>query len=380
LTPRLHESLVRLGTWVPFAPAARMLSALIGVEISEATARRAVERAGEAYVNVQTDAVRAIEAGPPPGTEVPDPLLFSVDGAMVPLLGGEWCEVKTLALGQLGERVWEGGELVVHAQAISYFSRLADAETFGSQALVETYRRGMERAPLVVAVSDGAEWIQGFIDWHRPDARRILDFPHAAQRLNEAAQLVWGQESAEARQWFEAQVHRLKHEGPVGVLAELAELERAHPQLEKLVENRRYLEKREGQMQYPYYREQGWPIGSGVVESGNKLVVEARLKGAGMHWAREHVNPMLGLRNIVCNDRWDEEWAQIELRMRQDLTQRRVARQVVQPEVPRAQPAPAPAAAAAPAASTHPKPERPHGGPVRPAANHPWRRLPIRHD
>jgi hypothetical protein len=53
-------------------------------------------------------------------------------------------------------------------------------------------------------------------------------------------------------------------------------------------------------MQYPTFQTQGWPIGSGSVESVNKLVVEARLKGAGMHWSRPQVNPMLALRNIVC--------------------------------------------------------------------------------
>ena len=61
-------------------------------------------------------------------------------------------------------------------------------------------------------------------------------------------------------------------------------------------------------MQYPTFLAAGWPIGDGAVESGNKLVVEARLKGSGMHWAWPHVDPMLALRNIVCNDRWDEDW------------------------------------------------------------------------
>jgi hypothetical protein len=74
-----------------------------------------------------------------------------------------------------------------------------------------------------------------------------------------------------------------------------------------LAANWSYLEKRETQMDYPSFQEQGWPIGSGMVESGNKLVVEARLKGAGMHWKRANVNPLLGLRNIVCSDRWSEE-------------------------------------------------------------------------
>ncbi len=49
----------------------------------------------------------------------------------------------------------------------------------------------------------------------------------------------------------------------------------------------------------------------GVVEGANKVVVEGRLKGAGMRWAREHVNPMVALRTVVYSDRWDEGWAQI---------------------------------------------------------------------
>jgi len=81
-----------------------------------------------------------------------------------------------------------------------------------------------------------------------------------------------------------------------------------------------YLEKLEAQMRYPVFQDQGWPIGSGAVESGNKLVVEARLKGGGMHWARPHVNPMLGLRNIVCSDRWAEEWPRIARRLRKSAS------------------------------------------------------------
>src|SRR5436305_1520069 len=49
-------------------------------------------------------------------------------------------------------------------------------------------------------------------------------------------------------------------------------------------------------MQYPTYQQAGWPIGSGSVESANKVVVEARLKGAGMRWQRHNVNRMLALR------------------------------------------------------------------------------------
>src|SRR5947209_1051176 len=73
-------------------------------------------------------------------------------------------------------------------------------------------------------------------------------------------------------------------------------------------------------MQYPLFQQQGWPIGSGSVESANTCVVQKRLKGPGMHWERRNVNPMLALRTGVCNDRWDETMQQAS---RQRLLTRR---------------------------------------------------------
>jgi len=88
-----------------------------------------------------------------------------------------------------------------------------------------------------------------------------------------------------------------------------------------------YLQKRRNLMDYPTYQQQGWPIGSGSVESGHKLVMQARLKGPGMHWRPEHVNPMLALRLALLNDRWAESW-QEQQRLRLRLQQlKRQARQ-----------------------------------------------------
>jgi endogenous inhibitor of DNA gyrase (YacG/DUF329 family) len=74
-------------------------------------------------------------------------------------------------------------------------------------------------------------------------------------------------------------------------------------------------------MQYPAFRDQGWPIGSGMVESANKNVVEARLKGSGMHWERSHVNPLLALRAAICNERWQEIWQQAITHQRGNCSQ-----------------------------------------------------------
>lgn len=70
-----------------------------------------------------------------------------------------------------------------------------------------------------------------------------------------------------------------------------------------------YLARRLGQLQYARFRAEGRPIGSGCVESVNELIVEVRLRGAGMHWRRENVNPMLASRNTHCSaNRWPGAW------------------------------------------------------------------------
>src|SRR5215472_17013546 len=93
-----------------------------------------------------------------------------------------------------------------------------------------------------------------------------------------------------------------------GVLETLHALSAPGTTAEALQEHCQSLEKRGALMDYPTYRQQGWPSGSGRGESANKRVMQARLKGAGMRWERAHVNPMLALRIAVCNARWDESW------------------------------------------------------------------------
>ncbi len=198
---------------------------------------------------------------------------------------------------------------------------MTDAATFADQASAEVRRRGVERAKEVCAIQDGAEWIQGFVHSQRHDARRILDFAHAAKYVHQIGEKVRTAGGHLPTKWEEGVLHRLKHDGPQRVLSHVNWLAKRYPQVQDDVT---YLQKRRELMDYPTYRALGWPIGSGSVESGHKLVMQARLKGPGMHWKPEHVNPMLALRLALLNGRWQENWAeQVRLRVRQQLLRRR---------------------------------------------------------
>ena len=367
LSPTVQQGLMRLGAQLPFEQVPEAGAFFLGVTVSVETARRVTEQGGAALVAVETAAAEQVvqatdlPAGPPVQQ-------VSVDGAMVPLVGGEWAEVKTLAIGTV-ERRANG---TVHTTALSYFSRLCDAEQFRERARAEVHRRGTAQALTVCAVVDGAEWCQKFVDWHCPQAVRILDFPHAAGYLSAAAQARWGAGTAATSAWLGKYLHELKHGSPDRVLQALRALPMARapqPTEARAVQTHavQYLEARRAQLDYRQFQAAGYPIGSGIVESANKLVVEARLKGSGMHWARANVNPLVALRGILCSGRWAACWPALWARLRRP------------PPGPR--PAAAPAAAAPPARALAGTARRAvaalplgQGRGGKPAPDHLWRR------
>jgi hypothetical protein len=388
-TPSLQEDMVRLATRMPFRGVVHELACLKHVTTTEASVRRHTESAGAAYVALQTEQVERLERTTPLPPRGVAHQLLSADGAMVPLVHGEWVEVKTVAIGEIQAPVLEKGELVVHTTNLSYFSRLAEHQTFSRLATVETQRRGTERAEIVCAVSDGAEWIQGFVDLQRPDAVRILDFSHAAGYVAQVGQAVLGEGTPKFKTWLTTTLHDLKHAAPQKVLQTLCEMQHeleggaAAPEtLERVRTALNYLDKRSAQMAYAQFQAAGYPIGSGSVESGNKLVVEARLKGAGMHWARAHVNPMVALRDVLCSERWDEDWPQIATHLRQEHLKERQQKQRTRWMQRPAQPSPRveptnPAQGKPPTITRKVSHTEKTKQPYCPPASHPWRHSPV---
>ena len=133
-----------------------------------------------------------------------------------------------------------------------------------------------------------------------------------------------------------------------------------------------YLSRRRDMIDYRHFRNQGYPIGSGSVESSHKHVVHSRLKQAGMRWAEEHVDPMLSLRNLICNDRWAEGWQQIRAFRQEQRWMRRHLR-LPRPILPPIQTC----ADHEIQAPTKPQPsvaDTSSKARWRPPADHPWRR------
>jgi len=322
LLPHAQEALVRLSSELPFGRVATHLVEILGVRVHASTVRRHTLAVGQRVLEIQNEQAKPLADCPE--EYAAERMAMSSDGAMVPLVGGVWAEVKLVAIGAV-ERCRRKDEEAIVTSRLTYFARMADASTFADQASAEVRRRGIERAKQVCAIQDGAEWIQGFVSGQRSDALRILDFAHAASYVSEIADKIREAGGHLPSTWLDGMLHRLKHDGPQRLLRHLNRLLKRYPQIQEQVT---YLQKRRDLMEYPTYQQQGWPIGSGSVESGHKLVMQARLKGPGMHWRPEHVNPMLAVRLALLNERWAESWQQQHrLHQRQQHVKRKLRQQ-----------------------------------------------------
>lgn len=387
----------RLGSTVDFAEAADLLHLAVGVRLGATTVRHHTYAAGEAAVVVEAAALAEAMQAPARAAHPPAVLQVSIDATKVPLVGGGWTDVKLAVFADLVPGApTEAGLPTLHPQTVSYVGRWEPAAQFGQTITLEAQRRGIDEAAAVVSPNDGADWIQGNLDLIAPRAVRVLDFPHAVEHLAAVATLVYGEGATEALSWLAAQRKALHDEGPDGLLLALTACQARGPcaaaltdaagrtPQERLRREVAYFASRTSQLAYPVFQQQGYPIGSGMVESGHKVLIGARCKGAGQHWASHHLNPLLVLRCASCNDRWQPVWAALWTQQSQHAQvthaaaqqQRAQARLLARPPAPTAQAMPtAPPLAQpldTPAPPTPPRPKRVVAG--RPTAAHPWRK------
>lgn len=360
LTPLLAEHVAFLGMELPFEAARSMAERCFRVALSERTVRRRTYSAGEAALAAEEAVVEQLEKSLERPTEVRrERQQVSADGAMIRTRGGEWKEVRTLVIGTVTASK-EGPRI----SAQSYHARLCDHDAFIKGCRGEFFRRATENVRDVEAVMDGADWLSQLVDEHCPNALRILDFTHAAGAVIEAAHAVFGQGTEACAAWLGPQLHELRNGKPEKVLDALISLaanETPDAQIAETVLGRHnYLARRIDQIQYDTFAADGYSIGSGMVESANKHLVQARLKGAGMQWAPASINPILALRCAERSHRWQTTWSAISPRLR------RKHRHAPVPPVLEAAPLPQPPT---PLVSSY-KPTIVDG---RPTPEHPWK-------
>jgi hypothetical protein len=161
----------------------------------------------------------------------------------------------------------------------------------------------------VHALGDGAQWIRRQTQEVFGLAGTFLcDFFHVSGYLGEAARTCRKQAPD---QWRRTQQKRLKRgavENVIEALSEHLEPVETADEIAPVRSAHRYLSNRVDCLDYPRALALGLPIGSGMIESGHRHVLQARLKKAGAAWLIESADRIANLRVLRANGQWENMW------------------------------------------------------------------------
>jgi hypothetical protein len=155
-----------------------------------------------------------------------------------------------------------------------------------------------------VVVADGAPWIWKVVADRWANAVEVLDFYHASEHLWNLGQALWGEEQAAG--WVERRLHQLRHGQEQTVLAEVLRLKQRPGEVGALIEKEQnYFVQQAKRMKYQAIARQGWPIGSGPVESACRDR-QGRCKRPGQFWTERGLRHLCALEEARRNGHWDE--------------------------------------------------------------------------
>lgn len=317
-----------LAVFVPYSIASSLLEMLTGVEVSSGAIWNWAQDAGQhAMIRLENE-LSAFEEDSSESINIEEklqrlPLLIGGDGVMAPFrphTGSPkgktaWREVKVGIFARLGQRVTKKGKIVsvlVHRHLVAV---LGNIDEFKARMQVAAVKQGIMDAEIVVWLSDGGRgfW-RVYNELFSGCAQGILDFYHAAQNVWKATKNWLDGRTNKAREWFNKARHRLRHGNATKVIDDLREglnqdnlPESAGEAIKNVI---RYLEKHKDHIQYDRYKELDLPIGSGMVESACKWLIQQRFKCVGMRWSENGFNNLLHLRLAWVNGTFEELFAE----------------------------------------------------------------------
>jgi hypothetical protein len=309
---RIAMKVSRLTSLLPSYDMARqLLMEDYGIELSKQCIEEITYRAGDILLHEDdavrnacfADAGRGAPRGPKEAVLTAETVAVYADGTMLHT-EGDWREIRVgraLSWDAKGERMRQ-----------RTFARFLPLESFGQQLFVEAHAAGYGRAKNRVFLGDGAHWLWELAALHFPEATRVLDWFHLSEKVHETAKAVFGDGTEESKAWAKSRLDELwegQQRSTRQSVAELRKRLRSQTKREVLRKLSVYLKNNAERMDYPRYRAQKLPVGSGPVESACKTLVGGRCKQAGMrNWRRRGAEAVLRLRAAQIDDEFGPLW------------------------------------------------------------------------
>lgn len=161
----------------------------------------------------------------------------------------------------------------------------------------------------MVFINDGASWIWNWVEDAYPGAVQILDYFHAMEYLAGFADAHYT-DPVQKKEWVKAMEELLNKDQVEKVIEAHRKIKNTGKSIkgeskEKLDALLSYYENNKTRMLYGTYRNKGYLVGSGPIESANRNVIQKRLKLSGQRWTEQGAQNMACLRAFTKSMRRD---------------------------------------------------------------------------
>lgn len=315
-TPGLAKAMCRAaGTDGSYEEAEDTLKFYAGVRVPSSQIRRMVQRIGPDIAQWSGSRETVCR-------ESAVTLYMSYDGTGVPMRKSETQDRKgkqsdgssatrEVKLGCVftADTFDEEGHPIRDPGSTTYVTSFENAETFGALMLREARLRGLGRAKRAAILGDGAHWIWNLARINFPAAKQILDFYHACEHLSKLATALFPDDERQISRFVDKWTKWLEEDHVLRIPQDAKKhLPHHGPRRDKAECEIKYYQNNAQRMMYASFRNQGYFVGSGVVEAGCKTVVGKRAKQSGMFWCIYGAQNILDIRCSVMSNTYNLYW------------------------------------------------------------------------
>jgi hypothetical protein len=305
---------VGLGADVSFQKAAEALRFYCQLKLSRMTVRKlCYKEAPKMEKWMQKTPEIAAEFIKAPGN-----VEITIDATKVNTMGG-WRDLKLCIFSKrlLGEGVlpakWGKRQLPDTSVRVA-FAAIEKKDRFRNR--LGGWRRRLRPGLTgdISALADGAGWIWDIVRSEFGKVRECLDVYHALEHLSNTGKVLYGEGTAECKQWYEASKKELLSDGLELIVKRLDRLEKEKwkdRQRGILRRLRDYLSSHSERLCYRERLAEGRAIGSGQVEGACKSMIGRRLKQTGARWKGRCLNRMTILCALRYSNAWEQYWKAI---------------------------------------------------------------------
>ena len=170
-----------------------------------------------------------------------------------------------------------------------YVAYVGNVDTFRLLIFAKAVELEYWKYENIVFISDGATWLRNMISELFPEAIQILDKFHLIENIYDYAKFIFNEDMKKVER-FKDKIIGYCYSQEYHLIEKELNKYKDFIIPSNVCNLPVYLKNNKDKIDYSTYEHKGYFVGSGAIESSNKIIVQQRLKQAGMRWIVEGAN------------------------------------------------------------------------------------------